>query len=821
MDTSKSPNANLKANSSVTEDWSGGYKLEVEITAQSKAEDWKLDFELPYTIQDAYGVDLVDNGDGSYSISGQNDQATLQDEQSIQPILIVNDDGEEALMPEFHTDSMMSESAMESDSETGSEDSMMSESSEKSESETGSEDSMMSESPEKSESETESKDSMMSESSEKSESESLSDNYNAGDSEGKSIDGQMTESNLETSPSVTEDWDGGYKLELDITAQSQAEYWKLNFELPYTIQDAYGVDLVDNGDGSYSISGKNDQATLQKGQSIQPIFVIDDGGEEASMPEFDTSNSMSESDSKAEQESDDSTTNSEDLENSDSNSNGDSGNSDATNSPEDVGIDPEAPSQVIVEDPEGDSTKQQGQFAYGEALQKNFLFFEANRSGDLGPYSRIEWRDDATTEDGSTVGQDLEGGYFDAGDHIKFGQPMAASVNMLAWGGVEYREAYEESGQLDELLEAVKWGTDYFLKAHEVNGDGETARLWIQVGEGQYDHKLWTSPSEVEEETPRNAFAVDPGSPGSDVAASTAGALASAAMLFRGVDDAYADKLLKNAEQLFDFAEKHKGKYSDSVDAANPYYTSYSGYDDELASGAAWLYKATGEESYLTKAEDYFLNNVGGLGDWSWAVDDHSYGAAVLLAQESDDPAFKPMVEDWLNKWVNGSENIQYTDGGFAFRAEWGSVPVASSAAFLAQLYNDTVKEDSRYSEFATSQVDYILGDNPRDYSYMIGFGDKYPESPHHRGSSPNLKGSPEAEQENILYGAVVGGPDAADDYAHTDRRDDWITNEVGTSYNAPFASALVQQYDNFGGDPLSQSELDGLMGIDANGVGV
>ena len=33
--------------------------------------------------------------------------------------------------------------------------------------------------------------------------------------------------------------------------------------------------------------------------------------------------------------------------------------------------------------------------------------------------------------------------------------------------------------------------------------------------------------------------------------------------------------------------------------------------------------------------------------------------------------------------------------------------------------------------------------------------------------------------------------------------------------------SALIQQYDNFGGDPLSQSELDGLMGIDANGVGV
>ena len=71
---------------------------------------------------------------------------------------------------------------------------------------------------------------------------------------------------------------------------------------------------------------------------------------------------------------------------------------------------------------------------------------------------------------------------------------------------------------------------------------------------------------------------------------------------------------------------------------------------------------------------------------------------------------------------------------------------------------------------------------------------------------------------ENILFGAVVGGPDSPDDFAHNDRRDDWITNEVGTSYNAPFASALIQQYDNFGGDTLSEAELDLLPGIDADG---
>ena len=58
MNTSKSSNADLKANSSVAKDWVSGYTLEVEIAAQSKAEDWQLDFELPHTIRDAYSHQL-------------------------------------------------------------------------------------------------------------------------------------------------------------------------------------------------------------------------------------------------------------------------------------------------------------------------------------------------------------------------------------------------------------------------------------------------------------------------------------------------------------------------------------------------------------------------------------------------------------------------------------------------------------------------------------------------------------------------------------------------------------------------------------------
>ena len=92
-----------------------------------------------------------------------------------------------------------------------------------------------------------------------------------------------------------------------------------------------------------------------------------------------------------------------------------------------------------------------GNFNCGEALQKSFLFFEAQRSGDLDENSkRIDWRGDSALSDGVDVGRDLSGGYYDAGDHVKFGLPMAYSMTMLAWGALKYTDAYEAMGQLSK-----------------------------------------------------------------------------------------------------------------------------------------------------------------------------------------------------------------------------------------------------------------------------------------------------------------------------------------------------------------------------------
>ena len=468
---------------------------------------------------------------------------------------------------------------------------------------------------------------------------------------------------------------------------------------------------------------------------------------------------------------------------------------------------------------------QTGQFNYGEVLQKNFLFYEANRSGDLNGDNRIEWRSDATLNDGADVNRDLEGGYFDAGDHIKFIQPLSFSTTLLSWGGIDYAEAYQGSGQLDELRETVKWGTDWLLKAHETDSNGDTVRLWVQVGDAR-DHQFWVPPETIDQVTDRPSFAIDRQNPGADVAASSAAALASASMLFRGVDNAYADELLENAIALYEFAETYQGLYSDSVAAANPFYTSRH-YFDELSEGGVWLYRATGNAQYLTKAENYFNDNIQFLGDWTYASDDHSYGAVALLAKESNNPRFKQQLQQYLNTWVQGNFSVNLSPGGFAYRNPWGSAPLALSTSFIAEWYNDNIEANPTYSNFATSQLNYLLGNNPNDYSYVIGFGNNYPLRPHHRGSAGTVPLgtftiTPESFQvnDNILYGALVGGPGDANDSPHNDFRTDFFANEVGISYNAPLAGAAIQQYENFGGQPLSEAQLDLLEGIDANGVG-
>jgi endoglucanase len=451
--------------------------------------------------------------------------------------------------------------------------------------------------------------------------------------------------------------------------------------------------------------------------------------------------------------------------------------------------------------PKNKSSKMSGKFRYGEALQKSLLFFEAQRSGKLPDNNRIEWRDDSALNDGKDVGRDLSGGYYDAGDHVKFGLPMASNLTMLAWGGLEFYDAYKKSGQLDELLDTIKWGADFFLKAHVTDAKG-TKEFYTQVGDGTIDHATWAPPEEMTMKRP--SYKVDRSKPGSDITGETAASLAASSMLFKKVDP--------------EFADKYRGKYSDVIADNKEFYPS-SGYNDELVWGAAWLYKATGDKKYLKKAEDYHKKSGIQLGDWTADYNDKTYSYHILLADLTKDKKYSDAVKKWLDTWVDGKGAVKHTPGGLAWRADWGSLNMATSTAFLATVfYNNQPEGNKKYQDFAIQQVNYALGDNPNHFSYMIGFGNKYPQRVHHRGAHdrPNTRADFSSSRPNnhILYGALTGGPLKPDDTSYHDKRDNVKGNEVATGYNAALSGALAALYDMMGGEALTDKELDALPGI-------
>lgn len=451
-----------------------------------------------------------------------------------------------------------------------------------------------------------------------------------------------------------------------------------------------------------------------------------------------------------------------------------------------------------------------GAYNYGEALQKSMFFYQAQIAGKKPSWSQVSWRGDAAMNDGSDVGLDLTGGWFDAGDHVKFGFPMAFATTMLAWGAVEYRDAYTSSGQLTTFLNNLRVPNDYFIKAHP-----SANVLYGQVGKGDDDHKWW-GPAEVLPMA-RPAYKIDASCGGSDLAGETAAAMAASSMVFRPTDAAYADKLLSHAKQLYTFADTVRKAYSDCITDAQSFYKSWSGYQDELVWGAIWLYRATNDSTYLAKAESEY-DKLGTEPQttthsykWTIAWDNKQFGAYVLLANLTGKQKYIDDANRWLDWWtvgVNG-DKVRYSPGGEAVLDSWGSLRYAANTAFVALVYSDQLSADAtrkaRYHDFAVRQINYALGDNPRHSSYVIGFGANSPKNPHHRtahGSWWDNMTVP-TDTRHVLYGALVGGPSSPDD-AYQDVRTDYVMNEVATDYNAGFTSAVARLYREYGGAPVA-----------------
>ena len=394
---------------------------------------------------------------------------------------------------------------------------------------------------------------------------------------------------------------------------------------------------------------------------------------------------------------------------------------------------------------------------------------------------------------GKDAGLDLTGGYYDAGDNCKFNFPMAASTTLLAWSGIEFKDGYVKANQYNILLDTVKWATDYFIKCHP-----EKDTLYVQVGDGSQDHSHWVPPEYMDYAYP--SFKVDKSGPGTEVAGETAAAMAAASILFKESDSAYSATLLKHAIEIYDFAYTYQGDYTATV-PVSAFYASYSGFRDEIAWGALWLYRATGEESYMEKFKEiadaeYAAHDLkkyeGADGPISW--DDKRPGCYVLAAMLTKDEKRMKTASEYCDLILSQPK----TPGGLYYLgslSQWASNRYAANAASMLVMFASILPEsDSKrnsYIKFCKDQIDYILGNNPNNINYVVGAEKNSPKAVHHRGASGSYDaGGKPSYNIYTLWGALAGGPGKDDSYSDT--RSNYEMNEVATDYNAGFTVDLA-----------------------------
>lgn len=521
----------------------------------------------------------------------------------------------------------------------------------------------------------------------------------------------------------------------------------------------------------------------------------------------------------------------------------------------------------------------QAQYNYAEALQKALFFEEAQRSGAVAGRTRVAWRGDAHLADGQDLGWNLAGGWYDAGDHVKWNASMSFYAATLAWSATEYPAGYQTTGQMPFLLAALRGLSTYYAQClHYTDpADVRTYRIALDVS---YTQDPATNPNPLD---PANAYGdehsyaaahevmdqlfpvrptyyADFERPQSGNVAAMAAALAAASCVLRANGDpATADADLALAGKLYRFAttfrpahQAHPDTYKNDRNQPVP-LTGY-GVDDKgsLCWAALWLHRAAGLQN--PAFGDAYLREALALGaEFKFEVHNNLYGIGsyklasyVLLTQYY--PAGPPAGSNypyaggsvnWLREQVEAnlsgaadgdaglnSSVLAVSPGGLVVLGdEWGTLRHATSQGFVAFVYADHLPAgplQAKYRAYGQRQLDYALGRNPRQRSYVLGWqpaGTTAVAKPLHAtahgiwaGFEHDIPGRPEYQPaaRHTLYGALLGGPDRFDNYYPLDGNarpgvEEAGQTEVAIDYNAGFTGALARMAQAApGGAPLA-----------------
>ena len=434
---------------------------------------------------------------------------------------------------------------------------------------------------------------------------------------------------------------------------------------------------------------------------------------------------------------------------------------------------------------------------YAKLLQYSLYFYDANMCGaGVDTNSLLDWRgnchtDDTisyTRKDGVTLNIDLTGGFHDAGDHVKFGLPESYAAFTLGMSYDTDKAAYEACGQTGHLKNITTYFADYLVKCAVLDANGNVESYCVQVGQGGggFDHGYWGAPEDQKNDrNNRPIFFTNESEPSTDIVSLSAAALAMQYKNFGGAS--YLDM----SKKLFEYAKNNNKAVNKTASA---FYSS-SGWEDDYCLAAIMLYNITGESSYLDEYNRYCNEGKATNVWWPYGWDNVAPAVYYYSGKSSE-------LSNIMNTYMNNKN-----PDGFVCVNDWGSARYNTSMQYTGLLY-DKSTGSSTYREWAKSQMSYLLGNNPSNQCYVVGYNEKSAKYPHHRAAS-GYTGGPKGTttQAHVLTGALVGGPKNGG--AYTDTADDYQCNEVAIDYNATLVAAAAALYTVYSGN--------GSQSIDAN----
>lgn len=381
-------------------------------------------------------------------------------------------------------------------------------------------------------------------------------------------------------------------------------------------------------------------------------------------------------------------------------------------------------------------------------------------------------------------------GWYDAGDYgryivnsgittytlLSLYEHFPNYFNTLKWN-------IPAEGSLPDLLAEIKYNLDWMLT--------------MQASDGGVYHKLTSLgfPGDVMPANDTDPLYVI--GKGTAAAFDFAGVMAVAARVYKPFDVAYASKCLEAAKKAYAWGAQNPNKAYHNPTGVQTGEYGDNWLEDEKLFASTELFVTTGDATY--KPNDASANipswaDVGGLATYGMVTHAPEFGNVAQAAKDS----LLKVADDFADRAQTGF-GVVMAKGDFV----WGSNAVAANqGVWLLHAYYLT--GEKKYYQAAVKVLDYLLGKNPLDMSFLTGYGTKTPMKPHHRPSTSDKVTPP-------IPGMLVGGPqpggedipkdmskkeswecnDYRTGYAATsyiDNNCSYATNEVAINWNAPFA---------------------------------